>query len=85
MTTLERAAKALHSARMARQHPKPENFPWEALSNKEQALLRVDAHVVIAAIREPSATMLAVDPTGPTGSFFPEDVWRAMIDAALDE
>lgn len=44
-----------------------------------------EVRAVLTAIREPSEAMLAVDPAGPTGSIYPEDIWRAMVDAALLE
>ena len=44
-----------------------------------------EVRTVLTAIREPSERMLDVDPSGPIGRFYPEDVWRAMIDAAQAE
>jgi hypothetical protein len=40
---------------------------------------------LLLSIREPDEDMLTADPTGLSGSCFPEDIWRAMIDAALSE
>ena len=78
MTPLERAARALCSL-----DGNPENATMEGKPLWQDYL--PEARAVVEAIREPSAAMLAADPTGPSGSFFPEDVWRAMINALLDE
>ena len=43
------------------------------------------ARVILLAMREPSERMLSLYPTGPTGSYFPDDLRRAIIDAALEE
>lgn len=78
---LERAAIALHRARMAAQHPKPDNFPWEDLTPKAQALLRRDAYVVIKAIREPADAQIAA--AASCESSVVADVYTSMIDALL--
>lgn len=89
-TVIERAARALYRARAERQHPKPDNHPWEALSRREQALLRVDCRAVLAAIREPSEEMVAMARWGTAGGTLSQEAavrmnWQEMIDAALAE
>lgn len=87
MTPLERAARALHRRRVEGQHPKPDNYPWESLSRREQAIFRADAYAILAAIREPSEAMVeagwASECVIPSQS--PEGAWQAMIDAMLEE
>lgn len=76
---LERAALALANS---------QGGPIDSLDELDDAFragLIEDVRAVLKAIREPSPEMLAVDPVGPTGSFFMEDVWQGMIDAALAE
>lgn len=91
MTPLERAARALHRARVAGQHPKPDNFPWEDLPRRSQALLRRDAYAVIKAIREASEAMKRAG-TAVTRGDGDEKYWadgvgayEAMIDVLLEE
>lgn len=91
MTPLERAARALHHARMKRQHPKPDAHPWENLSQREQALLRVDVRAVIAAVREEASelsgeayrTIVAL--RGESETVIAREVFKVMIDAMLAE
>lgn len=91
MIALERAARALHRARIARQHPKPDNYPWEDLSRRDQGLLRADAWAVINAIREPSDEMKRVGSAVTRGAgderYWADGVgaYEAMIDALLKE
>ncbi|MBO9377655.1 hypothetical protein GG804_12835 [Sphingomonas histidinilytica] len=44
-----------------------------------------EVRAVLTAIREPSETMLAANPAAPTVLIYPEDIWGAMVDAALAE
>ncbi|MBN9504970.1 MAG: hypothetical protein J0I69_02995 [Altererythrobacter sp.] len=78
MTPLERAARALCSL-----DGNPENATMEGKPLWQDYL--PEARAVLEAIREPSDAMLEVDARRPDGSFYPEDHWRAMIDAALEE
>jgi hypothetical protein len=66
---------------MAGQHPKPDNFPWEDLAPRDQALLRRDAYAVIKAIREPSDAQIAA--AADCESSAVADVYTSMIDALL--
>lgn len=89
---IERAARALHHFNMKGQHPKPENYPWEALSRRDQALLRARAYAVIAAIRdsEDLAVLVAGKQALYSCSEVPEladarGCFQAMIDALLKQ
>lgn len=74
---LERAARALCSLA-----GNPENATMDGKPVWQSYL--PEARAVLQAIREPTQEMLAANPIGPTGKFLPEDVWRGMIDAALE-
>lgn len=82
---IELAARALYRRRVEGRHPKPDNYPWEALTRREQALLRADAYAVLNAIREPSDAMqkAGMSATGGDGSVLAG--YEAMVDAMLDE
>lgn len=82
MTPIERAALILWQMDQQSQPTTaamvpPDISDWRAYIPKARA--------VFQAIREPSEAQLASDPTTLTGTIYPEDLWRAMIDAALEE
>lgn len=85
MTPLELAARALHRRRVEGQHPKPDNFPWEGLSRREQALLRADVYAVLKSVREPSKAMRDAGIKADLNDDEAVDIYRAMIDAMLEE
>lgn len=71
-----------------------EPLPWEELGQDDRDAYIADARAVIEAIREPSEAMEAAgygntkgdpDNTGIVDNPRPDDAWRAMIDALLEE
>lgn len=89
MTPLERATQALcelHGRVSPETHPQ--------FSEAWRTLYMPQARAVLQAIREPSVAMEAAgygnskgdpDNTGVVDNPRPDDAWRAMIDAALEE
>ncbi len=87
MTPLERAAKALFDLQL-------EGDPdarWGYAPPIVKSAWLASARAALQAIREPSETMLTVgtnldgDLEAASSSFAVPEIWRAMIDAALEE
>jgi len=77
MSPLERAARAL-----CRLDGHPENATMEGRPLWQDYLPEVRA--VIQAIRDPSHEMVQAVPSDTNAPIYPEDIWQAMIDAALE-
>lgn len=101
MTPLERAARALcHKDWTIRDCSDPDSEPylessiWDELTDVERAGKISQARALLAAIREPSKSMLRLDNRYP-GNLSEEEErnrragmradWHAMIDAMLEE
>jgi len=91
-TPLERAARALSVAAHENIEFAP---PWWSedgvqpadtilLTDSDKALYRQQARSVLTAIRDPSAEMVEAVPDDRNVPIYPEDIWQAMIDAALE-
>ena len=98
MTPLERAARALHKDYVEgriRMGVKPSDLPaWEDLGPDGEFAFYAPARAVIEEIREASEAMEMTgygnskcdpDNTGIVDNPRPDDAWRAMIDALLEE
>lgn len=88
MTPLERAARALHKdyiEERIRNGVKPSDLPsWDDLGSDGRLYFTHKVRAILTAIREPSDYMAAAG-TLPDREPLAEDVWKAMIDAALAE
>lgn len=80
---MERAAKALYDHWRLVEDWSNEYVEWEILPNKQTWLDR--ARVIIEAIREPSAEMLAETGYDKGMNETPLRDWQAMIDTLLQE
>ena len=86
---IERVARAVYEKRNAGRRNVAE---WDKLPAAVKAEERRDARAAIAAMREPTADMLAAfvpardnDELKTWGARIKERTWRAMIDAAIKE
>jgi hypothetical protein len=84
-TSVERCARAVHEAipYAAFKHA----VPWERADQERATLCRLAARAVLAALREPSPTMIEAglewNHQLPRADL--PEIWRAMLDAALTE
>jgi hypothetical protein len=99
MTMIERAARALWQDHLDRNSILPELIPpkmrgipcrWEDVAGRERDRFLHLARVALQTIREPSEAMRArvshaADEIGAQFDMDPDEIWRIMVDAALEE